>query len=831
MSRYLWRTAAGVLVSAWTALAAEAPWQAFYPNGLEMTILRDSGRPMAAVMALVGAGVRSETFGTSGATHFLEHLLFNGTESLDQEQLYEEIDLLGGYCNAATREECTLYFLLVPPENVARAVWLLDQMLYHSVLPAAKVEKERGVILSEIRQEHSSDGMKAAQALRLLLYRGTPYALPIIGTETGIASLPRDSLMSYYRALYVPNNTKLVLMGNLSVPDAVAAVETTFARESPAIVPPVDTAPPAALQGRTLLTMPVERPRVYVVAETPAADLQSHAAMEVLEEVLRLRASGRRPRAPDVEWEVVGISGRLIVSAIADEQSETEQTLSEVRTLIRNMKASLPSREEVAAAKARLRAEEFFLQEKLHFFLIARPNELWRWGPRHALDRVRRIDAVTWEDVRSLASEICTSEALGEVVITPLALPPPPSRKETVDTTVAGMPTRMRTEEDAPLFGLHVLFRDRSLWEPVGRAGMVEMLHRLVAAGPDTADLAVRWASLGAQVTFCDNPYFSHDDLYVSPRYSYIRLELPQESWQEGVELLGQCLRAPRITQGSLAKATEDIAAARAYQARDARYAARRRFLEALLGDHPAGRPALGSEHDLRAVTVGEMADFHRSYMARDNAVVTVVSGEAPDEVSTALARLLPEGASEKSRDWPPLPETVRSVTICDTLGSGRAYVVWGYVVGPVPPEQQAALRLAVASLSTALVQQVREERGLAYGVGASLAWLGDEAWLQAEVSTRPEVADDVVAVVQATVEEHRVRQFSDRAVRREAEKRRGRSLLRSLSRVGEAYYMGMDLLEGRHPLHGEALVGPEEMADAAKRFLRTTPSVTVIVR
>jgi predicted Zn-dependent peptidase len=820
-----------ILATGWSALATDTAYQTFYPNGLELVALQDGARPMAAVMAVVGAGLRTESFGTNGASHFVEHALFNGTESLTQEQLYEEIDLIGGYCNAATREECTLYFLLVPPESIARGVWLLDQMLYHSLLPQAKVEKERGIILSEIRQDRSSDRTRATEALKAWLYRGTPYAMPILGTETGVASIPRELLVSYSETWYVPNNTRLILMGSFSLTDAVAAVETTFAREQPREIPPTARCVFPSPEGRVSLAAPVDRARAYVVAETPVPCQEAYPVCEILVEVLRLRAGRLGHAAPNIEWDTTGPSGRLLVSTPGDGEQAQDEMLAPLRALLEEMTATPATEEEVAAVKERLRADELFLREKIHFFIIQRHNELWTCGPTYALGRRERLGGVTAEAVRTLAEKLCDPAALGEVLIVAPSSGEPQVRTETADTTAAGAAMRIRTEPESPLFGLHILFRDRSLWEQGELNGAVELLHRLVAAGPDTIDTGLRWAALGAQVTFCDNPYFSHDDLYLSPRYSYIRLELPEESWREGVEFLSECLRSPRITASSLSLAKEELAAALTHQDRDARYLVRRLFLADLLDGHPAGRPVLGVEESVKTVTTEELTQFHQSYMNRSNSVVTVVGPVSPNDVACALASLLPEGPAGSPGAWPPLPETLTDLSRSDTLGTGRAYVIWGYVIGRVPRDERPALQLAVSSLSTALVQQVREERGLAYGVGASLVWLGDEAWLQVEVGTRPDAADSVVSVIRTTVGSHRQRQFSRREVRRESEKRKGRYLLRSLSRVGQAYHLGLQLLEGRHPLEGEAEVSPAEMARAARDYLKVSPAVTVVVR
>jgi predicted Zn-dependent peptidase len=808
-----------------------AEFRASYPNGLEAVLVPEVGRPAVGIMALVGAGLRCEDAGNNGVTHFLEHLLFNGTEALTQEELYEEIDLLGGYCNAASREECTLYLLILPPENLSRGLWLLGQMLYHSLLIPEKVEKERGIILSEIRQDRASEAQRARDVVRSVLYGGTQYSMPILGTEQGIQSLQRDEIVSYYRRFYVPNNTTLLVMGALNIEDCLAAIDSTFARELPGTVPPCESVTPPLRPGKITRTTRLEKARTYVVADTPSPGQPGYEAHELLVEILRLRSGEGNWTEADLQWHVFGDRGRLILGAVADDNAAPEELGGGLTSLLGGLRSVPPTAEEITAARSRLVSEELFLREKFHHYVIMKANELWAAGPEFVVEHHQDLAEVSNEALAEAALTLGDESSFTEI----LCLPPAPDTAavaaRTLDTLLAGMRTIIRHQPDAPVFALHVLFRDRSLMEPPGRTGIAELLHRVAASGPDGMDVAREWASLGARVTFYDNPYFSHDDIYVSPRYSYVRFQCPTGSWREGVRMLSRCLTEPPMGGETLEKARSDVLRALAYRRGDARYLARRRFAELLLKDHPAGADVLGTYESVSGVTSEDVRGFWESYVHAENAIVTVVGSVPCGQVLTELGDFLPRIGTTQQRVWPALGSTDGGSSSTDTLGSGRAYVVWGYLLGEIPARDRAPLRLVVSSLSNLLAQRVREDRGLAYGVGASLRWVGDEAWMQVEVGTRSEVAEEVMAVIKTTVEEQRGRAFSEQEVAREAQRRRGRVHLRSLSRVGEAYYLGLEKLLGHHPLEGEESVGTQDMVRVAKLYLRTEPAVMAIVR
>jgi len=193
-------------------------------NGLRVVLIPHHANPMVASAVVVGAGVVDEPQVGSGASHFLEHLLFDGTETRSQRQLYDDADRIGAYNNATTREDHTLFTLLVAKEHAEAGLALQADMLFHSTIPAESFEKERKIVLEELARDRSDPSYDLETAFRAMAYAGTPIARPVLGTEASLASMTRAQVLAYYNARYVPANMTLVVMGDFELQEMQGAV-------------------------------------------------------------------------------------------------------------------------------------------------------------------------------------------------------------------------------------------------------------------------------------------------------------------------------------------------------------------------------------------------------------------------------------------------------------------------------------------------------------------------------------------------------------------------------------------------------------------------------
>ena len=198
-------------------------------NGLRILLLPRPGSGLVASNVFVGAGSTREQDRFAGSSHFLEHLLFNGTTTRSQEEIYAFADRIGAYNNATTRQEYTHYMMVAPREKLREALDLQSDMLLRSTLPQDKFEKERGIVIEEIIKDADNMDYRISGAHDSLLYQDDPdFARAVLGTASTIEALPRDEVWEYYLRQYVPSNMRMVLMGDFDRGEALAMIEEYF---------------------------------------------------------------------------------------------------------------------------------------------------------------------------------------------------------------------------------------------------------------------------------------------------------------------------------------------------------------------------------------------------------------------------------------------------------------------------------------------------------------------------------------------------------------------------------------------------------------------------
>ena len=161
-------------------------------NGLQVILKENHASPMATSLIFVKAGSKYENRFNNGVTHFLEHLLFDGTATHTQEEIEGGIERLGGYINAFTNKDFTAYLVLMPRDYIDYGLATQADMLFNSVFPMERFAKERKIVIEEIKQGDDREGSAAEAFFDEKAMAGTPYTRPVIGFEPIIANIPQQ---------------------------------------------------------------------------------------------------------------------------------------------------------------------------------------------------------------------------------------------------------------------------------------------------------------------------------------------------------------------------------------------------------------------------------------------------------------------------------------------------------------------------------------------------------------------------------------------------------------------------------------------------------------
>ncbi|WP_068122121.1 M16 family metallopeptidase, partial [Nocardioides massiliensis] len=199
------------------------------PGGLRVVTEAMPHVRSASIGVWVGVGSRDESPTLSGASHFLEHLLFKGTPTRSAMDISVALDAVGGEFNAFTAKEYTCFHARVLDEDLPVAIDVLGDMITSSVISADDVEAERAVILDEIAM-HDDDPEDVVHNLLVSQAWGdTPMGRPVGGTEESVQALTRTQIQRYYRSRYRPEHMVVAVAGNLDHTTVVRAVRKAFA--------------------------------------------------------------------------------------------------------------------------------------------------------------------------------------------------------------------------------------------------------------------------------------------------------------------------------------------------------------------------------------------------------------------------------------------------------------------------------------------------------------------------------------------------------------------------------------------------------------------------
>src|SRR6185436_1839095 len=265
-------------------------------NGLVLIVREDKSAPVVSVQAWCKAGSIDEgKWLGSGMSHMLEHMLFKGTSTRGAGRIDQEVQDVGGYMNAYTSFDRTVYWINAPNTGATVAVDILCDIMQHATLPLEEVEKEKQVILREMDMNQDDPSRRASRRLFETAYTKSPYRFTVIGYPDIYNELKHEDVLAYYREKYIPNNMFFVVVGDMQSDQVIQQITEAFAaakaRPMPATVLPQE--PKQTAPREIIEEAPIELGHFHFSWHIP--DVR-HADTPALEVLTTLLGSGRSSR-------------------------------------------------------------------------------------------------------------------------------------------------------------------------------------------------------------------------------------------------------------------------------------------------------------------------------------------------------------------------------------------------------------------------------------------------------------------------------------------------------------------------------------------------------
>ncbi|MBI1845556.1 MAG: insulinase family protein [Candidatus Rokubacteria bacterium] len=208
----------------------EPPHRSVLPNGVHVVVQPFAASPVVALQLWVKAGSRDEEAAELGLAHYLEHMLFKGTETRPPGSIEREIESVGGRVNAATSLDYTFYHMVLPREHAVAGLDILADISVNAALDETLLEAEKRIVLEEMRRNEDNTGRYLVETLYTIAFSGHVYGRRGIGTPELIRSLTRERLVSFYRRRYVPEAFTVVVVGAVDAEEVRRAVTRSFGR-------------------------------------------------------------------------------------------------------------------------------------------------------------------------------------------------------------------------------------------------------------------------------------------------------------------------------------------------------------------------------------------------------------------------------------------------------------------------------------------------------------------------------------------------------------------------------------------------------------------------
>lgn len=198
------------------------------PNGVRIITEEIEHVRSAAIGLWVGAGSRDEREGNEGISHFIEHMFFKGTEHRTARALAESLEAVGGQLNAFTTKEYTCFYAKILDEDLDLAIDVLSDMFFHSLYDEKEIEKEKKVVIEEIKMYEDSPDELIHDIFSEYVWNDHPLGKPILGTEESINALSRDKIMLFLTEHYAPDNIVIAVAGKIKHEDVVEKLSAMF---------------------------------------------------------------------------------------------------------------------------------------------------------------------------------------------------------------------------------------------------------------------------------------------------------------------------------------------------------------------------------------------------------------------------------------------------------------------------------------------------------------------------------------------------------------------------------------------------------------------------
>lgn len=644
-------------------------------NGLKVVLEQNSSAPVISLNALIKVGSADETDDEAGLCHVIEHMLFKGTKKRKVGEIARDVEIAGGEINAYTSFDQTVYYINMAKRFVDQGMDILADAIQNPTFEASELEREKEVILEEIRRERDNPGRHVGEILFQKAFKKHPYGRPIIGLKKTVKSFGREALFRFYQKWYVPQNTTFILVGDFDPKPMLKKIETAF----------LDYKSDGRLISQTRSWEPKQKELILEIGpddiqslyfalgfhiphitheDIPALDCLSHilggTTSSRLEQTLKekrrlvqsIYAHAYTPKDP----------GLLLVGGHCN-ASQAGKAFQAFWEEIEKLKDKGPDLEELKRSQLNIKAHEIYEKEtvggqagKLAYFLATA-------GDIHFEERYyEKLEKIKIEDVTQAAKEYLTPANLTAAILAPKkdyqkewcglvreALTRTAVKKKKADhgrwtlRQAQGRPKKimlpngvkliLKENRSLPIVAMSACFLGGLIAETKKINGIHHLMAQCITKG--TAKRTALEVAKAVEDMAGQMEGFSGKNSFG------LRLEILSEYLNEGLDLFFEVLLKPafdpqevekekRLTLEAIRNQEDNLSALAFYH-----------FQKTLFPHHPYGMRVLGEKESIKNLKPLTLKNWHEKIVSSKNMVIALVGDFNPNEILSLLKKKL----------------------------------------------------------------------------------------------------------------------------------------------------------------------------------------------
>ena len=709
-----------------------------FANGLTVILLEDHSAPVVSAQAWCQAGsIHEGDWMGAGLSHVLEHMLFKGTHKRGKGKIDQEVQEAGGYMNAYTSFDRTVYYINAPSSGTEVAVDILCDIMQNASLPEEELTSELDVIRREMDMNQDDPGRRSARGLFETAYQYSPYRYTVIGYPDVFNRITREDVFDYYRRMYVPSNQFFVVVGDIDTKNILSQFSSCYANATfQPLAPIYIPEEPKQLSARIHAEeAPIELGHAHFSWHIPDIRHSDLPALEALAIVLgggrssrlhqQLREKQALVHAIDAWTYNPGKPGLIGISAVFDGPRYPEvlkavenqiMTLIEdgiqaqdLEKAIKQFKASTLSSQKTMQGQAQDLGSSWMAARDLGFsshFLEQmqqlKPEDLVRVAQQYLGTETQTVYALLPPDTAAKAPHIKTR-----------------SDEHPVETwqSAEGMRVLFKRDHRLPFVELRSVFFGGVLTETPSLNGITQWMSQGLLKGTSkktAAELMEQIESVGGSI-----------DAYAGNNSFGINLECMQSDTQMALECLREVLQDPTFPEEEIERERQVQLAGIQAQKDQLLGRCLQLMRRGLFGNRYYGMTSLGQEATVSSFTREALLQHSKRWMHPGNQVLAIYGDMDPEHIKPLLNHYWDRSQQHLE---PVTPIELEPQTIVlpadkqETTDKKQSVVVVGFKGCRLDDPQRHALDLiqeTCSDLGSRLFMKIRDELGLAYYVGA----------------------------------------------------------------------------------------------------------------